>query len=182
MTNTDLTSCDVKAPAPGRRILILGCPGSGKSTLARGLRERTGLPLIHLDNLWWRPDRTHISREAFDARLEEILRGEAWILDGDYSRTYEPRFRRCDTVIFLDFSEADCMSGITERVGRSRPDIPWTENRLDPELVRQVETYRRENRPKVYSLMEQYPDRNYLIFRTRARAAEWLAAFSAPVF
>ena len=36
----------------GDRILILGCPGSGKSTLARALAARTGLPLVHLDNIY----------------------------------------------------------------------------------------------------------------------------------
>ena len=36
---------------PGNRIMIVGCPGSGKSSLARDLHEKTGLPLIHLDNI-----------------------------------------------------------------------------------------------------------------------------------
>ena len=50
------------------RILIIGCPGSGKSTLARALKEKLGLPLIHLDQLWWQPGWEHVSREEFDAR------------------------------------------------------------------------------------------------------------------
>ena len=50
-----------------KRVLIVGCPGSGKSTLARALRDRTGLPLYYLDQIWHRPDGTHISPEAFDA-------------------------------------------------------------------------------------------------------------------
>ena len=53
----------------GNRIVILGCPGSGKSTFARKLHERTGLPLIYLDRIWWRADRSHISREEFDLAL-----------------------------------------------------------------------------------------------------------------
>ena len=55
--------------ALGNRIIVLGCSGSGKSTLARELHRLTGLPLIHLDNVWWKEDRTHISREEFDGRL-----------------------------------------------------------------------------------------------------------------
>ena len=84
----------------GRKIMVIGCPGSGKSTLSRELRDITGLPLFHLDNIWWKPDRSHISREEFDRKLDEILLTDRWILDGDYSRTYETRFRACDTVIF----------------------------------------------------------------------------------
>ena len=47
------------------RIVIIGCGGSGKSTLARQLGEMTGLPVIHLDKLFWRPGWVHISPEEF---------------------------------------------------------------------------------------------------------------------
>ena len=40
-----------------RKILVLGCSGSGKSTFAVKLHNATGLPLFHLDNVWWRPSR-----------------------------------------------------------------------------------------------------------------------------
>ena len=159
----------------GNRVIILGCPGSGKSTFARSLQARTGLPLFHLDNIWWKTDRTHISREEFDIRLSAILQGGKWIIDGDYSRTYETRFIACDTVIFLDFSAEDCMKGIRERVGQSRPDIPWAESQPDPELLDLVSNYHRDNCPKLYSLIEKYSDRQVLIFRTRSQSQEWLS-------
>ena len=161
-----------------KRVLILGCPGSGKSMFARKLQKKTGLPLIHLDNVWWKPDRTHITRAQFDARLAEILETDTWILDGDYSRTYEPRIKACDTAIFLDFDESVCMRGIEERVGSVRPDMPWTEPTLDPELVALVRRYRTENRPALLTLFDRYPDRRYLIFRTRESAAAWLDALT----
>lgn len=164
----------MKTLSIGHRILILGCPGSGKSTFARALGERTGLPLIHLDNVWWRADGTHISREEFDRALAELLAGEKWIMDGDYSRTYEVRIRASDTVIFLDYPEAVCMAGITARVGQDRPDMPWTEGTLDPELVAQVQSYRRDQRPQVLSLLQRYPDKQSLIFTGREDAARWL--------
>ena len=72
---------------------ILGSSGSGKSTLSRDLRDITGLPLFHLDNIWWKPDKSHISREEFDQKLDEILLTDRWMIDGNYSRTYEVRFR-----------------------------------------------------------------------------------------
>ena len=73
------------------KIIIIGCTGSGKSTFATKLQKIVNLPLVHLDNVWWKPDRTHISREEFDKRLEEILSGDKWIVDGFYSRTLERR-------------------------------------------------------------------------------------------
>ena len=157
------------------RILILGCPGSGKSTFARALAARTGLPLVYLDNLWWRADGSHISREEFDRALDDLLQGEQWIMDGDYSRTYEVRLRAADTVIFLDYPEAVCMAGIVARVGQDRPDMPWTEGTLDRELVAQVRNYASSNRPALLSLLQQYPDKRSLIFTSREEAARWLS-------
>ena len=164
----------MKTDIVGKRIIILGCPGSGKSVFSIRLRERTGLPLFHLDNVWWNADRTHISREEFDRKLQEIMSGDQWIIDGNYRRTFEVRFACCDTVIFLDYPEDVCMAGIEGRVGQDREDLPWTENELDPELVDMVRRYRSQNRPVVYALFEKYPDRKYLVFKSRAEADEWL--------
>ncbi len=159
----------------GDRILVLGCPGSGKSTFARKLQAKTGLPLIHLDNVWWRADRTHISREEFDRALEELLQGERWIMDGDYSRTYEVRLRAADTVMFLDYPEDLCMAGVMARMGQVRPDMPWTENALDPQLVSQVRSYAAQNRPALLSLFQKYPEKQILTFADRAQADRWLS-------
>ena len=165
----------MKNPSIGHRILILGCPGSGKSTFARALAARTGLPVVHLDNLWWRADGTHISREDFDRALGELLEGERWILDGDYSRTYEVRVRACGTVIFLDYPEEVCMAGIVARVGQNRPDMPWTESTLDPELVAMVKNFATDNRPVLLSLFRKYPEKQVIIFTSRDEADRWLS-------
>ena len=165
----------MKNPSIGHRILILGCSGSGKSTFARALAARTGLPVVHLDNLWWRADGSHISRDEFDRTLAGLLEGERWILDGDYSRTYEVRLRAADTVVFLDYPEDVCMDGIRRRVGEERPDMPWKESTLDPELVAQVQNYARDNLPALLSLLQQYPDKRSLIFTSREEAARWLS-------
>ena len=158
----------------GNRIIILGCPGSGKSTFAVKLARRTGLPLIHLDSIWWKPDRTHISREEFDARLDAVLPTEKWIVEGDYSRTYEKRIAACDTVIFLDVDEAECLRGIASRLGTKRPELPWTEDAPDPELAEDVRQYREIKRPVLLSLLEKYPDKKVLIFQSRDEADRWL--------
>ena len=161
--------------AIGNRILILGCPGSGKSTLARALAARTELPLVHLDTVWWRADGTHIPREAFDRALDGLLQGEQWIMDGDYSRTYEVRIRAADTAIFLDYPESVCMGAIQARVGQPHSDMPWAERTLDPELVTLVQNYRRDDRPALLSLLQKYPDKQALIFPSREEADRWLS-------
>ena len=56
-----------------KKIIVLGCSGSGKSTFAVQLHNITKLPLYHLDNIWWKRDRTHISRDEFDRKLDELI-------------------------------------------------------------------------------------------------------------
>ena len=96
------------------------------------------------------------------------------MIDGNYSRTYEVRFRACDTVLFLDYPVDVCMNGIKERIGKNRTDIPWTEQALDSELVKLVERYETDNRPVILSLFEKYPDAAKFVFKSRLEAAEWM--------
>ncbi len=157
-----------------KKVLVIGCPGSGKSTFARRLHERTGLPLIHLDNLYWRADRTHLTHEEFDEALDFAMTGPEWIIDGNYGRTMERRLHACDTVFFLDMDEETCLAGIRERVGRPHPDLPWTETTLDPEFEGWVRSYRAEQRPKVLFLLEQCPEKEIHIFHARKELEDWL--------
>ncbi|MBQ1632985.1 MAG: adenylate kinase [Clostridia bacterium] len=157
-----------------KRIMVIGCPGSGKSVFSIRLHEKTGLSLYHLDNIWWKPDRTHVTREEFDAALASILEKDEWIIDGSYSRTFEPRIKASDTVILLDYDTDVCMQGIIERVGQTRPDIPWTEQTLDPELMELVRTYKERNNPVLHELFRRYPDKEVRIFSTREEADRWL--------
>lgn len=160
----------------GTKILVVGCSGSGKSTLARELGVRTGLPVVHLDNLFWRIDGTHVSAEEFDRRLDEVLSQDALILDGDFSRTYERRIATADTVILLDYPEEVCLAGIAGRVGKVRPDIPWVERELDPALVAHVRAWRSKTRPRLLELLAKYPHKQVFVLRSREEAAMWLGS------
>lgn len=157
-----------------QKIIVLGRPGSGKSTLSKKLHDITGIPLYHLDNIWWKEDGTHISRDEFDDRLETLLDQERYIIDGDYSRTYEKRIAECDTIIFLDYDKSVCINGVNERVGRKRSDLPWIEKNRDPELLRQIEEYDKENKPILEDLFRRYADKKLIILSSREAALLWL--------
>ena len=88
-----------------KKIMIIGCPGAGKSTLAKELAAITGLPLYHLDLIWHKPNKTTATREEFDKRLDEILKEDEWIIDGNYQRTLEKRLSFADTVILLNYKK-----------------------------------------------------------------------------
>lgn len=158
-----------------KRILVIGCSGAGKSTFARRLQELTGLPLIHLDLIWHRPDRTNISRDEFDARLAEILEEDEWIIDGDYGRTLEMRLQRCDTVFLLDYPLEVCLEGVESRVGKPRADMPWVEQEFDEEFKRWIMDFSERQLPRTYELLERYrEERGVVIFKSREEAEGYL--------
>ena len=157
-----------------RKIIVIGCPGSGKTTFARKLRDKTGLPLYYLDAIWHKPDKTHIPREEFDARMAEILPTDQWIIDGNYSRTLEIRMRACDTVFFFDLPTQVCLEGAVARVGKVREEMPWIETELDPEFKKEIEDFPSKNLPTTYALFEKYSDKRIVIFRSREEADKFL--------
>ena len=158
-----------------KKIIVIGCPGSGKTTFAEKLNKRTGLPLFYLDAIWHKPDRTHISREEYDKRLSEIFETDEWIIDGNYKRTVEIRMQKCDTVFVFDLPTEICIQGATERLGKSRYDIPWIDKELNPEFKREIEEFPQKNMPYIYELIEKYKEnKQIIIFKSRKDADEFL--------
>ena len=158
-----------------KRIIVIGCPGAGKTTFAEKLRDKTELPLYYLDAIWHKPDRTHISREEYDARLAEILALDSWIIDGNYSRTIEGRMSACDTVFLFDLPPDVCLAGAISRLGKGRYDMPWIETKLDPNFKREIEEFSNKNLPAIYALIDKYKhEKTVIIFKSREQADAFL--------
>ena len=119
------------------------------------LGEKLGLPVVHLDQLWWKEGWRNVTREEFDSRLAMAMNMDGWIIDGNYSRTMEMRLAKCDTVIYLDFNRWACLRGMCQRVfgnyGKVRPDMAQgCPERFDPSFVKWIWDYNKNNRVQNY--------------------------------
>ena len=157
-----------------KKVIVIGCPGSGKSTVSRALHNKTGIPLYHLDMMYWNADKTTVEKSVFLERLSAVLEKDDWIIDGNYSSTMELRMAACDTVIFLDYSLDVCLDGIKERRGKPRSDMPWSETEEDAEFIEFIKSYNEQQKPKVLELLEKYSDKNIIIFKSREQADAFL--------
>mgnify|MGYP003318523378 CR=1 FL=1 len=157
------------------KIIVIGCPGSGKSTFSVKLHEITGIPLFHLDMMYWNADKTTVDKTTFLKRLTAVLESDEWIIDGNYASTMDLRMQASDTVVFLDYPVEVCLDGIEKRKGRPHRDMPWTEDEYDAEFIEFIKNYNTENKPRVVKLLEKYSDKNVFIFKNRDESEEFLS-------
>ena len=157
-----------------KKVIVIGCPGSGKSTISRALHNKTGIPLYHLDMMYWNADKTTAEKSVFLERLSAVLEKNEWIIDGNYGSTMELRMAACDTVVFLDYPLDVCLDGIKERRGKPRSDMPWIETEEDEEFIEFIRNYNEQQKPKVLELLKKYSDKNIIILGSREQAIEFL--------
>ena len=130
---------------------------------------------IHLDKLFWKPGWVSVSQEEFDRLHRDAVAGAQWIIDGNYNRTLEMRIKECDTVFFLDYSTELCLSGIEERKGKARSDMPWVEEKLDENFKQCILDFANEKLPKIYELLDKYEENlNTIIFKSREEADNYI--------
>lgn len=161
------------------RVMIIGCGGAGKSTLARQLGEKTGLPVVHLDKLFWHPGWVESTKDEIDEKIMAVMAEPRWIMDGNYNRTLPMRLKYCDTVIYLDFSRWACLLGVAKRIlttyGQVRPDMgEGCPERFDLEFLQWVWNFNKSKRDQYYRLLTQHPDKKIYILKNRRAVKEFL--------
>lgn len=150
---------DVMLP---RRVTIIGGPGSGKSTLATQVGEILGLSVIHLDRLHWAPG--WVFRDTADVRPEllDLYAREAWVIEGNYSDTWDARRARSDMIIMLDVPTWLRMWRVLRRsvrnYGKPRPEMAeGCPEQISFGFYRFVLGYARSRRKKALAFLDGAP-------------------------
>jgi adenylate kinase family enzyme len=114
-----------------RKVAVFGNTGGGKSTLASRLAEVTGLPLYPLDRITFKPGGEAIPHEEYLEIHADILRRDAWIIDGfgGVASAWE-RFSAADTLVFVDLPLLTHYRWVTKRLAKALFVGPegWPEN------------------------------------------------------
>lgn len=166
-----------------QRILLIGNAGAGKTTFAKQLAQKLHLPLVHLDNLYWRGDWDHLSCDEFDIILQGELEKPQWILDGNFNRTISHRLQYCDTVFYFDIPTITCLASITKRtltnLGKVRSDMGgnciehFDSHKID--LYSNVLSFNKQHRRDYYELLDHAGHAHVIIFRSRKQTKDYLA-------
>lgn len=163
-----------------KRIAIIGPGGAGKSTLARQIGEQLGLPVLHLDAHYWHEGWTETPKEVWEQVMHEIVKDEAWVMDGNYGGTMDIRLAAADTILFLDLPPLLCLVRVARRQIRyrhwTRPDMaPGCPEKLDWTFLKWIWNYRRDRRPGILEKMGQYAEGRWIVhLQTSAQVQRFL--------
>jgi adenylate kinase family enzyme len=167
---------------PFRRVVIIGSSGSGKSTFARRMGAVTGLPVIHIDQLFWQPGWVLPDNAAYLERLSAVVAQDRWIIEGVNPSTLDLRLPRTDLLIRLERHRLVCLWRVGKRIattrGRVRPDMaPDCPEKLpDLDFLTYIWTYGTRIAPRIDEAIERHGMREKTLTFTRDGQAEaWLA-------
>lgn len=143
------------------RVLLIGSGGAGKSTVARRIAEATGLPLVHLDQLYWHPGWIPTPDVEWEAVVRDVVAGDRWVIDGNYGGTMALRLAAADTVVFLDIPRLRCVMRVLRRAaqhrGRSRDDMsPGCPEHVSREFLWWIWRYPATRRAAVLALLADF--------------------------
>ena len=161
------------------RVVVIGSGGAGKSTFSRRLGEATGLPVIHLDSVFWNPDWEPTPAEEWEKTVAKLVRRDRWIMDGNFGGTRELRIRASDTVIFLDIPRLVCLYRVIRRAitfrGKSRPDMAdGCHEKFDLEFAGWIWNFPKRSRGRILEQMKQFPEKRFVILRSSREAERFI--------
>lgn len=111
-----------------KKIAIIGISGSGKSVFSRYFSSKTGLPLFHMDVLFWKGNWEAVPEPEYLKEHELLVQKSEWIIEGYIDSAMASRLNKADLVLYLDYSGLRCAWRLLKRWIKhrkeSRPELP----------------------------------------------------------
>ncbi len=158
--------------------MVIGCCGAGKSTFSRALNEKLGLPLVHLDQYYWKPNWVEPEPHEWAIKVKELAQKKEWIIDGNYGGTMDIRLERADTIIYLDISTPKALYRILKRsfiyFGKTRPDMPANcPERFSWQFIQYVYFFNKTRRTNILRQLDSQPKNKEIHIFNSAKSAQW---------
>ncbi|MFI9627068.1 adenylate kinase [Streptomyces sp. NPDC052042] len=97
-----------------QKVALFGAPATGKTTLAARLASELGFRHTDLDDLLFTFDGA-LPLAEFRRQAAEITSGDAWIVEGNFSKLADVVWHRADVLVWLDFPLSLIVSRIVRR-------------------------------------------------------------------
>lgn len=161
--------------------MIFGIPGSGKSTFALRLSKQFHLPLYHLDRFFFLSGWKERETGEFLNIQKELVQQDAWVIDGNATRSLEMRFQRADTVLYFRLNRLLCLWRLFKRLFSKDKQISdraeGCSEKLRFCLIRYLWGFDRRVRKSIEILRMKYPFVQFFEFHTQREANLFLESF-----
>ena len=167
-----------------KKVIVIGNNGSGKSYFSKKLAKISGLPLVHLDKIYWRENWEHPTRDEWAKIQENLLKKDEFIIDGMYISTLEMRFSQAELIIFLDIDLSTCIDAIKTRENVKRDDFPeYLEQNQEKfqELLNGAYEFEEKRKPRIFELKNKYQNKDFVVFYTREEADKYLEEIAEKI-
>ena len=159
------------------RIAVVGISASGKSTFARELAARTGLPLLHGDELDWMADWIERPPDELATMHAEWLARPRWIIEGWIEPERVARLDAANLVIDLDYSRWRCAGRVLMRMLRAQRRAEMPDGCVDRFHWRTLRTvFFKKERPYIDDALRAATMANYVRLRNPSETSTWLNA------
>ncbi|WP_059170209.1 hypothetical protein [Bacillus sp. FJAT-27445] len=163
-----------------KRVMIIGSSGSGKTTLGLKISEKLSLPLIHLDYHFWKANWEAPSDKEWRNKLENLVKEDKWIMDGNFTSSLDIRLNRADTIVFVDLPRFTRMYRVIKRWYQSRKinrsDLPkGCKEQIDMKLLKSVWYFGKKKKPEIIKLLDQHKvDKNIFILNNSSDIKQFI--------